>query len=235
MNVFLVLGALLALPLQHALASNEVFDSISIGGVVVRESETVSLSLHSTRFVRNLVIQAQGYSRDSMVEVMVNGEVKGTIFAPGRDPSYVVTIGETTHSIEFRHRSGGAMQVLQVVATVSRWAREPRNPSDFFGTPAELRQLALLTMQQISALTPLVSLEDETTYLFPIKKKAGLVYVMSSAHGNISKSTLLQVVAMTDQIDFADSLLQRLMRNDNAFDAVVRLLTVRERIRDLLD
>ena len=41
-----------------------------------------------------------------MFDVVVNGDVKGTIYVPGRDPSYIVTVGDYTDSIEFISRNG---------------------------------------------------------------------------------------------------------------------------------
>ena len=58
---------------------------------------------------------------------------------------------------------------------------------------------------------------------------------MSNAHGNLSKQTIAQLVALMDQIDFAQTYLGTLMSQDAAFDTVVDLLTVRETIEDMLD
>ena len=77
--------------------------------------------------------------------------------------------------------------------------------------------------------------EEEAEFLYPIKKNAGLVFVMADAHGNISRRTGAQLIALIDQIDFARLYLNGLMQRDGAFDSVVQLLTVRETLADLLD
>jgi len=223
--------------LADSLLPQPAFETVRLGGnFSVGDSETKSISLGGPRYIKNLVVQAQGIYSDSAVEVMVNGQIKGTLYAPGRDPSYVVTIGEVARTIEFRHRSGGAMRILDVVGTVSEWSGNPGNhDGGFTGSRDQVQQLALTAMRQIETLRAFSSPDDESTYLFPIKKNAGLVYVMSSAHGDLSRKTVMQLVALSDQIDFANSYLSLLMQQDGAFDAVVNLLTVRESIIALLE
>jgi hypothetical protein len=41
-----------------------------------------------------------------MFDVVVNGDVKGTVYVPGRDPSYFVTIEDSADSIELVSRGG---------------------------------------------------------------------------------------------------------------------------------
>ncbi len=47
------------------------------------------------------------------------GSGMGSIFAPGANPSFYITVNESALSIEFRHRSGASLQVLDMKATVS--------------------------------------------------------------------------------------------------------------------
>lgn len=234
MKLFLAI-ALALLPI-HAFAQD--FQTIRLGGgFTVAAAQSESIGLDGPRYIKNLVIQAEGISTDSTIEVMVNGQVKGTIYAPGRDPSYVVTIAETARSIEFRHRAGGNMRILQVLGTVSSWHGHPGFPGDggFRGNKDQVIGLAMQAMRQIETLKQFASLGEEETYLFPIKRNAGLVYVMANAHGDLSRKTIRQLIALMDQIDFANPYLTEVMQKDGAFNAVVDLLTVRESIQDLLD
>ena len=74
---------------KSAMADYGQFQSVSISSAfIVGNSETQTIWLQGSRHIRNIIVQAQGTNQDSMVEVMVNGEIKGTIYAPGRDPSY---------------------------------------------------------------------------------------------------------------------------------------------------
>lgn len=224
-------------PEENYIFNTMEFVTTPLGGpITIAPNEIKSISLSNSRFIKSIVVQAEGVKADSIVEVMVNGQVKGTIYAPGRDPSYVVTIGEAARNIEFRHREGGSMRIVSVVGTVSQWIGAPRNPhGGFSGSKEEIANLASFTLEQIETLKKLANPADEEMYLFPIKKNAGLVYVMSTAHGNLSRKTINQLMALLDQIDFAKSFLENLMKQEGAFDAVVNLFTVRERIQDMLD
>lgn len=203
---------------------------------VIRDSETKSLALDRGRHIKNLIVQAEGVGSNSMIEVMVNGEVKGTIYAPGRDPSYVVTVEDISRTIEFRHRSGGSMHISQVYAVVSDWSSPHTNPGGGFGAnKGQVIDLATDTLSLIENLGQIATPEDFQNYLFPIKKNAGLVYVMSNAHGDLSKLTIDKLINLMDQIDYAQPYLDQLLRNEAAFDTVVELLTVRETLADWLD
>lgn len=234
--IFTSVGAYADVDLFFVHSSLE-FTTIHLGGSFsIAPAEIKRISLSHPRYIKNIIVQAEGIRNDSIIEVIVNGQIKGTIYAPGRDPSYVVTIGESARTIEFRHIEGGSMRILNVVGTVSEWYGSPRDPhGGFSGSKEEVAGLASLTLEQIEALKTLVSVDEESTYLFPIKKNAGLVYVMSTAHGNLSRKTIHQLMALQDQIDFAKPFLEKLMQREEAFDAVVNLLSIRERIQDMLD
>ncbi|MBI3018598.1 MAG: hypothetical protein HYY61_01720, partial [Deltaproteobacteria bacterium] len=73
-----------------------------------------SINLGEPRFIQRLTIQAQAQRSEAIMEVLVNGEVKGTIHLPARDPSYVVTVAAVTDSLELRHVSGGSIDILSI-------------------------------------------------------------------------------------------------------------------------
>jgi hypothetical protein len=205
------------------------------GNLWVSPSSTQSMPLPGRYYIKNLVIQAQAGSSDSTIEVMVNGQVKGTIEAPGRDPSYVVTIDDSARSIEFRHRSGGAMNIMVVVGTISRPGVPVYHGGRYSVTCDDIINLSSSALEQIENLRAFATPQDDQTYLSPIKTDAGLVYVMCTAHGDISKETITQLQALADQIKVADPYLNQLMLLDAAFDNVVQLLTVKETILSLLN
>jgi hypothetical protein len=204
------------------------------GGFFVYPAASESVPLAAPYYIKNLVIQAEGTTAGSTIEVMVNGQVKGTIQAPGHDPSFVVTVAETARSIEFRHRDGGTMRIISIVGTIAEVPAQPVFGGGFVGSRDALVALANKALRQIDNLDSFAEPEDENTYLFPIKRNAGLVYVMATAHGDLSRQTVSQLVALSDQIAFADSYLNRLMMLDAAFDSVVELLSVKETIRSIL-
>lgn len=230
LSAFLFTGA-------SAFAMQPSYETKSIGGnIVVQDSETQTLWLSQARYIRNIVVQASGIRNDSMVEVMVNGEVKGTIFAPGRDPSYIVTIGETASSIQFRHRSGGSMRISDLTATLSVWAGQPgKGGGGLRGSSSQIEDLANRSILAIEAIRRYSSLSEEQTYLMPIKKKAGQVLVMAGARGDYSRRTVAALLALQYQIDFASEYISSMMEQDGLFNEAVELLTIRESIDDLLD
>lgn len=233
--LFLIFAATAQAQTQTPVSSRyQQFDQISLGGVLVSGSQTASVSLGRSRYIRNLVIQAEGVGRDSIVEVMVNGVVKGTLYAPGSDPSYVVTVAEVSDSIQFRHHSGGSMRVIAIQATVGPWPGSHFG-GGFYGSPSELRNLAQRTLMVIEALKPFVDAADEKTYLLPIKQQAGYAIVYLNAHGNVSKKSIQALQALIYEIDFAHGYIEDLMQADETFEMAVELLTVRETLDDLLD
>lgn len=236
--LFLVFLSTLALGWAHsatALPTNPP-QTVDVGGrFVVNPGETQTVSLAGPMYIKNLVIQAQGSAFESTIEVMVNGEVKGTIHAPGRDPSYVVTVAETTRSIQFRHRDGGSMQILDISATAYPLGSPPIHPGLFIGSSDQVIELASRALREIQYLKGFATPEEQAMYLYPIKRNAGLVYVMATAHGDLSSSTTTRLVALADQISFAEPYLNELMMTESAFDGVVELIAIREKIRALLN
>lgn len=201
---------------------------------VIKEATTISIEIGETVFLKNLVIQAEGLNRDSTVEVMVNGEVKGTIYAPGSDPSYIVTIAEETSSVEFRHRAGGAMQVLDVLVMAE--PNSIQSPIEYNIHKAEgVLNLAKAVIEISNVLAPFTSQLEESLYLLPIKKKAGRVLVMSQAHGELSTKTITALKDMARSVDYAQPYLDRLLEKPALFDHAVEILMVREIIQELLD
>jgi hypothetical protein len=212
------------------------FQTVSLGSVTLRDSQTKSLSLGKVRFIRNLVISAEGFGSGSMVEVMVNGLVKGTLYAPGRDPSFVVTIGEVAGSIEFRHRSGEAMRLNDVLATVSTGqgssqpAGQPTVEAD-----GDLQALAQKTLNVLESLRGFISPADEAMYFTPIRQQAGLVLAYAGARGEHSNKAIVAAKALQYQIAFARNYLEDLMQNEATFDFAVELIHIQESIDDLLN
>jgi hypothetical protein len=79
------------------------------GHTITLESGTTEhLALRETQYIKKLIISAEGLRSDAMFDVVVNGDVKGTVYVPGRDPSYFVTIEDTADSIELVSRNGSA-------------------------------------------------------------------------------------------------------------------------------
>lgn len=76
------------------------------GSFRLEAGTTQQVRLREMKFIKKLIISAEGVRNDAMFDVVVNGDVKGTIYVPGRDPSYIVTIQDSADSIEFVSRNG---------------------------------------------------------------------------------------------------------------------------------
>lgn len=87
------------------------------GPVTLYSGTTQQVRLNGARYVKKLIISAEGIRNDAMFDVVVNGDVKGTIYVPGRDPSYFVTVEDYTDSIELVSRNGNAIVSRILVVT----------------------------------------------------------------------------------------------------------------------
>lgn len=79
------------------------------GAFILQNGTTQQVRLNGTKYIKKLIISAEGIRSEAMFDVVVNGDVKGTVYVPGRDPSYFVTVEQYTDSIELVSRSGSAI------------------------------------------------------------------------------------------------------------------------------
>lgn len=70
---------------------------------------TEQVRLRGEKYIKKLIISAEGIRSDAMFDIVINGDVKGTVYVPGRDPSYFVTVEDYSDSIEFVSRNGSAI------------------------------------------------------------------------------------------------------------------------------
>lgn len=220
-------------------ASKEQFETISISqAFFVKMDQTKSIKLDHVRYVKNLYIQAAGVQTDSQVEIYVNGEIKGSIYAPGADPSFYITVNESARSIEFRHRSGASLQVLDVKATVSVRVGavvEENEALTFYGSDKQIVKLAFEAQRVVDSLQDHASGMDYLMYLYPVKKAAGLTSIYAASYGSLSYQTIAQMRSLADQIAFAAPHLSLMASYNEGFDLVVRLLNVKATIDDLVN
>jgi len=78
---------------------------------------TQQVRLNGGKQIKNIIISAEGIRGPAVFDVVVNGEVKGTVYVPDRDPSYFVTIKDYTNSIELVSRTGTALISRILVVT----------------------------------------------------------------------------------------------------------------------
>lgn len=204
-------------------------------GFVVEAGTTKDVALAQARRIRTLVIEAQGQSTNSMVEVIINGKVKGTIFAPGTDPRYVVTIEDVASAITFKHLAGGGMQVLRIQATTSQWTAPDWSLATPYETGSLVKELAAVSIEVIENLRLKIDPSDDAKYLLPIKLAAGKVFIMTNGHGPVSKVATAELEKLAIEINNSRVYLDRIMSNPELFEDAVTMLTVFESIQDLLN
>src|SRR5262249_1828670 len=122
---------------------------------IVQEGQTRSLRFCKPLHVHALYIQATGFAHDAYAEVLVNGSTKGTLYVPGRDPHYVVTVEANTTSIEFASIRNG-FRVIEVRAVVSDVSGADLQPLPFYthSKMAELAARAIWIVDQLDGYTP---------------------------------------------------------------------------------
>jgi len=79
-----------------------------ISNLTLEAGEYKILYLPSSMYVSKIYISVEGIRSDAYFDVMVNGDIKGTIYAPGHDPLYIINVADTTNTINLRSMFGAA-------------------------------------------------------------------------------------------------------------------------------
>jgi len=215
---------------QNPVYQNSTID-ISTQSFTVNVGETKSLSLHGRYFVQKLYIQAESANRsDAYGQVMVNGDVKGTLYVPGRDPHYVVTVAEEASSIEIVSQTNSLriINVKAVVSSVNSGSGQGPLPYQYRSDMANLANQALYIVNQLEGYT---NYRDYGNYLLPIRKIAVQVIAVASARGDASRYGRPQFEALLNSIDVAALYFNDMLERDNAIELGLQLMSIREQIR----
>jgi hypothetical protein len=207
------------------------------GGFHLSEGQTKSISINAA-YVEQVFVQAEGASRqDAMFEVWANGRPKGSIYVPGRDPSYIVTIRETVRSLEFRHVSGGSVRVYQVRGSLSGGItnigqRPPLAGLGYSGSTAvELAQRAVAV---VNDLKPMANMSQLETYLMPIRKSAARLYAIGASNAPYSLKVRNALIDLESKLTNAAAYIEQNLETDAAFDVTVEMMTIKETINSML-
>ncbi len=79
-----------------------------ISNVTLNNGEYKTIYLPTTLYVSKLYISVEGLRSDAYFDVMVNGDIKGTIYVPGRDPLYIINVADSADQINLRSMYGSA-------------------------------------------------------------------------------------------------------------------------------
>lgn len=218
---------------------------LGTGNIHLGTQQMKAVQLGDWRYVKKLYLNAIGNSCDATFEVMVNGDIKGTVHVPGRDPFYVVTVNEVTSSIEFRHLSGCSatiqrVQIVQSDRTVSginspSWRGCRRNCSDIdFPVRNEASMIARRAIRLVDELQGYADYKQFGEYLLPIKKAAARAYAGAEARGVLSQKVHDLLTCLQVQIVYARPYVENTFERSNAFELAIELLSLENKLDAIL-
>lgn len=197
--------------------------------VVSFERGVVSLSLGDTYFVENVQIKAQSANRwDSQGQVMANGKIKGTVFVPGVDPDYTVTVRENTSTIEFR-TDKNSVRYLQVIAYV-RPIDRPQYHRDYgHAYNSQIARFSNHVLKLVDALIPHSHPQDQIDYLMPLRKVAIQALAIAEARGDASGSARPYFYALLETLDAIEPFLDDKAEITAVYELVLAVKMDREK------
>jgi hypothetical protein len=199
--------------------------------LTLERGATTTLPLNMLRHVNYLEIDAYGVGGEGMFEVIVNGQVKGTIHVPGQDPKYVVTIADQTRNLVLRHISGQKARVtaLKVYFTASD------NHSHLPPSQQDAAMLSRDIINKMSQFQALISVDDFQAHVLPIKIAAGHSYAIATASGDLSKRLAEALGILQVQFRESKSFFDACMSQDRLFDLSVQALELKYRLDEMVD
>lgn len=230
-TIALLLSLILSISIK---AQDLIAEEVLPNSIVLSQGQNYFINLNKSYFINHIVVAAEGIVQDTMLEVLVDGKVKGTIYAPGRDPLYVVTIREVSNKIELRYLSGARARISSVRVFRSE------NGFDPIGgwLPASKYEVANFANQVISLsknFEVVIPTVEFNNYLLPTKVAAGQLYAVAGAHGDSSMKTMEKFQALYLTMTMATSYIDRLLMEPKTFEMAVKFLEMKERMRDMLD
>lgn len=196
--------------------------------------ESLYLNLDRSRFVQKLKLSTYGRGGEALFEVVVNGEVKGTIHVPRRDPDYIVTIADVTENITLKHKSGATV----VIMALSAYVTEKRFPHPTYPdevTKSNAARISSNIILNIKDLEDYPSSEDSEAFLLPVKVWAGRAYASATASGDLSARVRQRLAVLLVKMNDAEVLIDKLLKDDNSFYLGVEFLSLKEELEDLIN
>jgi hypothetical protein len=230
--------AVLTMAVPSALAENWQSIDLIDSSITVQSGGLQSLNLKSVVHIQKLLIQAESGGRgDALFDVIVNGDVKGTIHVPGHDPTYVVNVNQAASSIQFRMLQGHEATIRRVMAVVTQ------NPSraQFANGPIALADLNVITSIALRAIEITHQIENHATplemngYVLPMRASAGRLYAVAAGRGPYSSHVYNAALDFLLRVDAAKPFIDGLMQRSAAFEVMVELLSLRAGLDDLID
>jgi hypothetical protein len=216
-------------------ASDIISENILSTAIIINPGQTQTISTGRSYYIDHLIVNAEGVMNDSTVEVLVNGTVKGTIYAPGRDPEYVVTVREVTNHIEIRYKTGGKMKISSLTIFRSEDGYEPGSIGHLPVGKEISTYIASSLIDLCRKLEHLLPTSDFEKHILPVKIVAGQLYAVASAHGDVSLKTMEKLQALNFAISLSVNYIDELLKNGKTFELAVKYLELKEQLKEALD
>ncbi len=199
----------------------------------VNAGSEVSVALPKKYFLHQLFIFAESAnSRDSFGEVSVNGDVKGSLYLPGHDPRYVVTVADAAETIEFVGLEN-VMKIQKIEALVSEIDTTPEPlPGEYH---SQMGRYSARILKMVDHLSGYTDYYDFGVYLLPIRKHAARALAVAEAHGDASAGARSYYLALLSVLDNSQPYFDKMLEIANVYEAIIEIMTQRENIRGLLD
>lgn len=197
--------------------------------LIIDVGSTKTLEMNMRRHVRFVELDAFGVGGEGMFEVLVNGQVKGTIHVPGQDPKYVVTIADDARTFTLRHLSGKK-------ATINSFKVFFANSgSDLPPNHHDAANLSRDIINKMSEFQAHISVDDFKQHVLPIKVAAGHSYAIASASGDLSKRLAEALSVLQFQFHDAKPFFDSCLGREELFDLGVQALELMYQLDEMLD
>jgi hypothetical protein len=196
--------------------------------VKIKVKESNRFGFDGWRHIEKVKIKVDGETvYKSKIKVTANGTERKLIYKDGYAEA---DIGEAIRGFEiYNNGIDGDINVGGVYCDgIDGDIRAPLQFGGGFELSPDAVALSLRVAQISHVLSEYVSIDDQRTYLVPIKVQAGRCMATSEARGPYSARGSECLAALVAQIDFANNFVTQRLEIDATFDLAEELLAARE-------
>ena len=225
----MISGGILLASTSHAQVSEKIkFKFVDNStGMTMKVKEKIRVDLNGWSHVEKVKIKVKGEIPG--FTVYSNGYAHTPTYIPGAQPYYECPVNEAVNLLEF------VADQAAVLGGISYGYVDRAIGVPFFGggscsVPAEeVRKI----IQGVEALSQFVSLQDQQTYMLPIKIAAGHALALEYGRGEYSMRSGAALQALIAQVDFAQPYIEQQMSINAIYDWAVYLISVKERLAQM--
>jgi hypothetical protein len=175
---------------------------------------------------------ANGYSSIS-AEVLADGQVVWSGLIPAYDPTFHTAIRSRVTTIELRVSGGSAFVNWAKIYMDTAAPAHAHGPA-FVGDLNNAADLARELISTLADIEPTLGLEEVRKHILPLKKAAASVYSIAEASGHMRQIDVYNAVYGLE-LEFRNqsSFFEGLIAVNGDFEAVLNLMTIRERYKAL--